>query len=395
VHKARYFGDVSPDEDIIRPIEILPKKIVLDTNILLFAIFFKNSPAIIFSDLKSKGYDFYISSETLNECEITLQKYSDDIGMHMSIVNKFILFNNISVIYSNNLIDGVNKSDRHLASSAIEVGGFVVSDDTPLLLQLDKCKIHARSLREVIASSDDEIQYPLYFRGTGLGADGHIIIKATFCPSFLVSWHNNFTLFSLDGLGELSYNGKFRRFEFDQFGSSKKIYLDFEIIRGEIFTVLVNYSVGTNTTITLKARHLSGDSFSTTCVVSQISGVPDSSLLDYFSGKDNKQWPGYYLMISHGPYCLSRESWNSCSKLVGVGPPTLTSGLLLGAVVFSRLDNEMIRRIPWDGALILARLSASGLYPGKRHKELPPEWHEVSDARDKKMADDYLFSLRK
>ncbi|MBT2186702.1 PIN domain-containing protein [Sphingobium nicotianae] len=241
----RYFGDQSPEIVTHRPNTGLPNRVILDANIILYFFLFLDGPIHVLGRLISEGYTLYITKTVLEECRKTLEKSRDNYEEIFDVLKKSIEGSQIMMLDSGNDFPGVNPCDRHLARAAIDIDGYVLTDDTPLLLELDRSHVHGRSLREQLWEfSDEKTQQWLLSLGTCFAADGHILIKATFNPSYLTSWRAKFTLWFHPSLGTLIYDGSISAFVYIPWDGSAPIRLPFVLERGIPFAALLNYSVG-------------------------------------------------------------------------------------------------------------------------------------------------------
>jgi len=381
-HGARYFGDCSPSNWFFRPLEGLPKHAVVDANVLLDACLIVDGlGSAVLVELARTGTTLHTSERATEEVRSALRRGLDGHKDLTPLVDMMVKSAPISVHASEAHVPGIAAHDRHVAAVAAKVGGFVVSEDLPLLLELDAAEIHARSLRELmlaIVCKEGQPRQELSVFGQGAGADGHIFAKFFAHPDMVADRSRPWFLFDAPAFGSLHYDGPNRSFVFStEAGDIVAMHHD---LRSDVqYSFVLNYSVGNDTRITMKLRSFGsdGERCAHGCIPA-LQARPTGSITILNSRNKNVGWKGDLQSFTFGPYQLGKKTWRAASRLVGVSPPTLTCDLTFLAATLTEIKGDQVRRPQWMHVLELNHVTIPGFYPGRRVDERPDgnRWFE-------------------
>jgi hypothetical protein len=400
----RFYGDVSATNWLFRPLAHLPKRVVLDANVLLdLALMVDSVSSISLRILQSQGYHFFTSECCVDEAESALRKFikSADISPLIKDVCKAV---GITTVASTTEVAEVKKHDAHIAAVTAEVGGFLASEDIALIGQMNSARLHARTLRELAIglAVPDRPRQDLMAFGSGLGANGYFFIK---CMAHLALTANNnrsFYICDIGQFGTLAYNGRIRSFEFTSERDGTTLAVKFEPMPGRQVALLLEYDVGKrDTIISLKVKHFDGgDEARAERRIAPLKRAPAQEFTVMNRRQHDLGWLGDLQNISWGPHKLNPSTWKVCSSLVGVAPSTLTADLAFLAALLVHYDAkaQMVRRPTLTQVRTFANVSVAFLYPGRRRGERDPylphpavEWleKEYGTAHAKKVAKDW------
>ncbi len=131
-------------------LERLPRRVLIDTNVLLNASFLREGLARrSLGLLKDAGYMVLVEEQSWQDAKRVLRGLATTSPLAFDPVDHLEAFLKevgiISVPQSPTVhVPGVNRSDRHLARAAKDRDAWVLTDDAPLVAELTKTSIEAR-----------------------------------------------------------------------------------------------------------------------------------------------------------------------------------------------------------------------------------------------------------
>ncbi|PDT14250.1 hypothetical protein CO670_24050 [Rhizobium sp. J15] len=379
----RYFGDCSPNNWLFRPLDSVPGRLVLDANVLLDLLLIVDGLGFfVVRGLRRRGFTLLTTTIAIEEVKRTLKRGRASLCDLSPLVDLLLSNGEIQAKLPTTVVHGVSDHDNHLAAVACEYHAGIVSEDLPLLYDLDRAQIHARSLREVALSltSADRPNQELTIFGQGTGADGHVFLKvipdADVATNALRSWY----LFDQEKFGSIRYDGTRKSFIFAA-SAGGELALPIELIPENQYAILLNYSVGQRTSLTMKVRRFGHDAeLVATAQVAPLKGRPTRAIIVMNSQAKNVGWNGSLQALTFGPYQPNKQVWRASHSLVGVAPPTLTADLAFTAAILTEIKGDQVRRPLRQHVLELANMSIPGFYPGRRAAEREAKWFEEDDS---------------
>ena len=367
-NKARYFGDIDPDNWWYRSIHHLAPDAVVDANVLVDAALIVDGLGwFVLRQLIARRVVLHTTLKSIEEAKEVIRKHRPTLPDATMLIEYLVDQAGFTVHANVEQVPGINKHDSHLAAVARNTGGFVLTEDTPLLLELDRARLHGRSLREVamalIAPEPPDIKLGVF--GMGAGADGHILIKFTAHPDLATNVSRHWYLFDVQDLAMLRYNGVTKAFEI-LFDTGHVVSLATQLEPEVQYAFLLNYSIGRKTQVDVRL-HIVGrpNELRETATISALPKRPNGAAT-WLNNREKKQgWAGSLEGVTFGPYRLNRKVWRACHSLVGVLPPTHTSGMTLAAAILTAIEGDKVRRPPLAYVLALANATVPVLYPGR------------------------------
>ena len=369
---ARYFGDAHPECWTYRPTETLPKKVVLDANVILDFCYIKDGLGrICLNYLYNNGFRLYTSSKCIAEAKKQVLLYNDSIIA--SLIESTVSQANIDIIDSTELpvaVFAINRHDRHVAAVAAHLEGFVLSDDIPLNWQLNSTNMHCRTMREVAFESFLPGLPPQRLSTIGYGladAAGHALFKGIPHEDMCSDLDREWTFWENLTLGRLFYDSGRNQIIYCPAFSAAPVSTGCIINPNSQLSVLFNYrNKNTYTEITIKAKSdiLSEESSSTF----RINEIPSSTLeRGEFRLMNSYQlgngWKGDMQNFSYGPGRVSRNNWKIYSSLIGASPPNLTCDLTKFALSLTRVAGDRGSIPELSSVIDLAHFTMRDFYP--------------------------------
>lgn len=372
----RYFDDVASTANWwFRPISQLPKRVVFDANVLLDLVLMTDSVSRLSLDvLRSQGYRFYTSEHAVDEAKSALRRFKPHSDIS-PLIDHLCTGVEVRRMAGTAGVPQVKDHDRHIASVAADVDGFLLSEDIPLIGQMNSARLHARTLREVAIAlaHPNPPRQDLWAFGSGLGADGYFFIKCVADLSLTTSNNRSWYIFDIGQFGTLGYNSRKRSFEFISETDGSTVAVRFEPMPGRQIALLLEYDVGKkDTAIRLKVMHLNdGDEARANGTIARLKRAPAQDFTLMNRRQHDLGWGGQVQNISYGPHKLNPSVWKVCSSLVGVAPPTLTADLSFLAALLVEYDVERgrVRRPTLNQVRTFASVSVAFMHPGRRRKE--------------------------
>lgn len=370
----RYFGDIHPAVHSYRPLPPGLKRCVLDANVLLdAALIVDGAGALAISALGRRGIAFTTSERARAEALERVREYRNGLTSIEAIVERFIEAN---VCVSNEGNANDNLHDDHVICLAHEGDTCAITEDLPLIHRLNSLDMHGRTLREVLYDCvRPQPGFLTTIFGTGLGADGHIFVKADAHPDMCRD-AREWNLFESQGFVRVAYDsarGAFVLFR----GTRRTIEIPFVIESDRPFALCVSYSTGRKTSITLRVGWVGSQSDSIATVEIAALGAAPHPMIRWLNRFEKPEgWKGHLQVGTFAPNRLSKESWRASRELVGVAPSTLTADLSFAASLLCEVRGESCRRPRWEHVVELVRVGNPGFYPGRRVGERERKWFD-------------------
>jgi len=375
----RYFGDCSPNLWAYRPIDSIPQKAIIDTNVLLDAILISDGiGTAALSGLSQRKIALYTTRKSISEARKTLCATRDYPTNITKLLDIFVQQSGIAVHDDDRRMLGIKDHDSHLAAAAVDLSAFVVTEDMPLLYDLDRSRIHGRSLRETVLAcvAPNQPHQNLMIFGCGSGADGHVFMK--FMPHEDLCKKADRSWFLLDSPGfmSISYNGNMRSFEIN-WEAGGQLILPIELSSEEQYALYFNYSVGKRTNAQVRVRSVGSQiEHLASGVLAPLQQRPNGKITLMNSREKNVGWKGTLQNVTFGPYILNKKVWRASHALVGVAPPTLTADLTQIASLLTEIKGDHVRRPLWQQVVQMLNVCIPGFYPGRGRAERPDEWFD-------------------
>lgn len=375
----RYFGDCSPDIWTYRPIDNIPRRVVVDANVLLdWILIVDGAGAAALQFLLQRNVGLHTTAKAVTEAKKTLLRVRGDLPDISRLVDLAIRQSGMFVHVADRQMPGIKGHDSHLAAAAVDLSAFVLTEDMPLLYSLDRAQIHGRSLRETLFACvvPEQPHQDVMIFGFGSGADGHVFMKFIpdddVCKVLGRPWY----LFDAPGFMSVSYNGATSSFEVT-WDAGGMLALPVKLLPETQYALCLNYSVGKCTTAQIRLRAVGSTSeHFANGISAALEHPPKGDIILMNSRQKNMGWKGTLQNVTFGPYRLNKNVWRACHALVGVAPPTLTADLTQAAAILTEIRGDQVRRPLRQHVLQLTNMAIPGFYPGRGRTERESEWFD-------------------
>lgn len=376
-HQPRYFGDEWSSILTHRPLPNGVKNVVLDANVLLDAALITDGAGInALKVLLSRGCKLFTSDKAVHEAYSRLVEYRKALPPITPLLTAML--RGIDVVTTEGQHSGISSHDAHLAIATTAVQGVVLSEDLPFIYDANFAKIHARTIREILISLENEPDavHEAAFYSTILGADGHIFAIASALEG-IFDTSRHFNLFEASRFCRVLYDSGSSSFKVVTFDERAIINLPFDLEPMRTFAIALEYSIGKNTQVFLRicdvvsGREVRGEARLPLLVQPPI---PQVTWLNRFEHERGEGWLGHLQVGTFGPYRLARKTWRACKSIIGVAPSTLTADQSFIAALLCEVQDDRCRRPTWAQIHAMMRISIPGFYPGRRRSERKEEW---------------------
>lgn len=375
----RYFGDYSPSNWFYRPIDNLPPRVVIDANVLLDAALIVDGAGIaVLEALVRRKVVLHTTAKAIAEARKTLLRIRRDLPDITPLVDLAVRQLGVLVHDTDRGIHGVKPHDSHLAAAAVDIDAFILTEDMPLLYDLDRARLHGRSLRETLLTCilPDQPHQDVTIFGFGSGADGHVFIKFMPHEDVCNEADRYWFLFDAPGVMSIYYNGETGSFEV-AWEAGGTLTLPVKLFPNTQYALCFNYSVGKCTNAQMRVRSVGSESeHFISGVLAALERQPSGEIIVMNSRDENVGWKGTLQNVTFGPYTLNKKVWRACHALVGVAPPTLTADLTQSAAILTEIKGNRVRRPLRQHVLQLTNMRIPGVYPGRGRAERPDEWFD-------------------
>ena len=302
----------------------LPKRVVIDANVLMDAAFVRDGAArISLAMLRKMGYsavvDKNIEFEAIEKLRDYRTKYCPDVDLAKLFVNYISSDSVISLPAAPQVSNSsVNKMDIHVLSAAAHYGTWVLTGDLALNVELHNSGIEPRIPFDVITegkSSTEGLSLDLFFHIVAPTRQRGLIFgrvnPGMWAGSTSATSH---TVFEMENVGRILYNNQANEWVFKmRTGDSVKIKCPIQ--QGEEWAVCGSYDLSGNGDpgkITLRAGMHPSKSFAQTVKSTKAltSATAGKSTLGH-TANGQHFWNGHFLSIVVGPQGIGRDSWKN------------------------------------------------------------------------------------
>lgn len=342
-------------------IDAFPKRVIVDTNVLLTAAFLPGHTAdLALRKLKEESFSLYLSQETLDEardrlweiCHTVRVRYNPWEWLCRYVIDEAIVTASRGPRSS---VSGVNKADQHVAGLALRLDAWVITGDVRLAVQCQQAGIGAQLplnvLKYISIVRGERPDYGQLFRIGGLSRDEGFLYAVVDSHWYSNSREDSSIHVALEAtsIGRVEYQARFRRWAFvTQMGAN--VYLPCDLSRSAHWRVCASYrfprgGVKGSATLRCAPEHYSRSLalHNTTIMLPHRSEFASPGEL-YFghNGRGGDHWNGHYSDVCVGPNALSAETWKAVLQLPhGVPDPAYQN--VLGAAL--RMGEERAGRI--------------------------------------------------
>jgi len=348
-------------------LEGLPRRVIIDTNVLLNASFLRDGLATqAISLLKEGGYIVLIDEQSWQEATRLLRRLAitsplvfDPIAYLEAFLKEAGI---ISIPQSPTVhVPGVNRSDRHLARAAKNRDAWVLTDDAPLVAELTKVDIEARSTWdphfEALGGKDPPLDY-VFRLGKLSREQGYVFARATAgewgASTSLQGQHiaGQYTICEIENIGWLYYESGSGQWKFEM-RTGDTVAVSADVARQETWTVCATYKLpnkgGHSGRIVLRAA--AGPERSLAQSSTTRERLPPSTGTGKITfGHTNSvghHWNGHIGALVTGHSFMSGKTWKGVISTSAGAPNPFTSDVLRHALLAATVERS--------GALILAR----------------------------------------
>jgi len=301
-------------------------KYLLDTNVLLFVCFFKESyVADLVTKLLNLNKEVFISSRIVDEAamvtEKNLGKRRDLFYLALAAASKKYSWIHFDDGYLSGTSKHVNNNDLDVFLAAKELQAKVLTADLKLISELRQEGVSSCSpLMELRALAEDNGEHPLgwYFRPFGFSkSTGSIYIQAH--PTNWVGQTHigRFTLFDVKNLGWCYFDTDLIAWVF-QLDVGKKLVVYWEPVQDEV-TVAMSFRVEREGMVNLSFRiHERGKApeASNETVALATDKLREGPAYLGHSRDTTHHWSGVIFTQVISPYQITRDTWK---KLIELG----------------------------------------------------------------------------
>lgn len=362
----RYYDDLHPDSWLYRPLPNIDEAII-DANVIVNAVLISDGLAsFVLLELLRRRVKLLTSETAIHEAKSAIGATPDINPELIALVDQFAVSAGLSIeeLKFNGL--RIKKHDRHL-SNLID-GKFnriIISEDMPLLMDLNECNVHGRSLRECAYSliGNGEPDQKLNIFGTGVGNNGYIFLKAM---SSINEFENGrpYYLFYAENLCSLFYNHE-TGINIEIGG---KIVLQMPIhieIHSQI-SINVNYSIHKNMRLDVRVYDFREQKqYIASCDVKHVEKPPYGVITVMNSKEKNRGWLGTLQCFTFGPHRLNRQIWKACSRIIGLAPPVLTADMIHSATALTEILPGHIKQPTFQQVVAHMHENIPEFYPGR------------------------------
>lgn len=339
----------------------LPKRVVIDANVLMDAAFVSNGAARkSLAMLQKLGYSPVVDENIESEAIEKLGEYRAKYCLKIDLAKEFIGY-----ISSNKVIrlpaapqvssSSVNKHDIHVLSAAAHYGAWVLTGDLALHLQLRLHSIQTRVPFDVIMEAAPTLTMENIIRIVAPTRESGMLFGRV-VPGY---WggsksSGHFTVCEMANVGRLFYDNATQEWVFDMpMGESVRVKCPLQ--HGEHWSVCGSYNLpgaGKPGKLSIRAGKHSADTFARSKTTTKIiaSSTPGPSSFGS-SVRNRDSWNGHLRCVVVGPQGMSNDSWKNIVAIPNSAPNPYDSGILervLEQVGSLNLLHERMIRLPTE-----------------------------------------------
>jgi len=333
-------------------LEGLPKRVVLDTNVLLNGCFISGSAAnIAIQRLVRLGF-FPVIDRAIEVEAITILRrigikralwFDPVIGLNAYLGHSKIMTLPLAHAPSSSKI---NKADRHVYSAAIEHKAWILTYDLNLAAELQSLRPSVRLPWDVIleeATMDGKnppLDYVLQY--VGLSKTSGFIFARTLSDQRSWSGVGRFTICDVENVARLYFDGNFQEWVFHgKHGFIARVKCNAG--KDENWAVCGSYDIDRDTgkgNATLRAISSSGASGHCSIEIADALTSAAPGIVSFghaVSGKDH--WNGCISKVVVGPSSISGRTWTALRRIPESAPDPTAGDLLENALCMVKCVN--------------------------------------------------------
>ena len=350
---------------------------LLDANVLLDLCFIRDGLGIgAISYLRRHDYQLYTTTKCITEARTRIVRLRHP--QFVGFVDRACAPLGIQPIDAKQgpiAFDGVNRLDRHVPAAAAHVDAFILTDDAPLLLELDTARVNARTTRELCYESYVPRRPPQHVCISGFNlaeASGHAFFKGIPDDDMLSDVAREWTLWENRRLGRLYYQSPVRHLTFQPAFTAGLARLPIVLEHNTQISVLLNYRIkkGQATNITIKVN-VGGarNDFEATYQINKVPrdtlyGSPFRIMNSYQLGNG---WKGALQYFTFGPSTIKPDNWKVYKSIIGVSPSTLTMDMMKFALMLTDQRGDYASVPTLDAVMKLAHFTVPDFYHAGRN----------------------------
>lgn len=316
----------------------LPNCVIPDANVLLDAAFVRDGIARkALHSLGSLGFTLVICESIEDEAFSVLRKLSFSLALKYdpAILFKEYLMNLPKIIVLKAPVSGflqVNKKDKHVVAAAYYNKGWILTGDTPLLIEAEEYKILGRTPQDVQME---------YAKRNGVYEQVNLIIRTSkptnkSCSIFARvlpgqwyrgSLHGRFTICEIGDYCRLYYDLESKSWIF-RLSCGEETRLHYPILSDDEIIVCSIYD-GIKRNIKIKIVQGKINSDSSTSTIKQTVTNEQIGAITIFSRNDGSDhWNGYLRTLVVSPNLIKQETWKALIKIPYSAPNPYDSNAL-------------------------------------------------------------------
>lgn len=335
-------------------LDALPKRLVIDTNVLLNAAFVPDCTAsVAIRSVKAMGYAVILDSSVDLEARKILRRISNKRRLSYDpnkYLDSYISTQGLISVPANRTIasDSVNRADRHVYAAANNCGAWILTSDVKFAAELQKSAVKVRLPWDVVIAAninDGKALLRSQFRVTGLSRNEGSLFARVIPDWASENCKERYAICEVSGVGKLYYDAGESAWVLDLFGG-KSVSAKCSVKPEEGWMVCGCYSrTGGTYNVTIRADSDIGTSAhnSIQCKLDFTNDSPGSASLGHFVDISG-HWNGWIKKVLIYPKAMTKKTW-SALRMVPESEPDPASGNILEA--------SLIRASPVGGGLIL------------------------------------------
>lgn len=353
----------------------LPRRVVLDANILLDGTFVRDGMARRSIDLLGKlGFSVIIDEDIVREAERVIEKYSRKFSIAVDL-REYLRrhmrdMGYVFVTASSQLnVGGISRHDRHVSSAAIQSDAWVLTGDLKLYSELISAGLQARSpidiAMEVATSAGKNPDINDIVRIVSPGKH----LGMLFGRVIIGNWAGRrgvgkFTVVDIENIGKIYFDTDDSEWVF-RLATQAVARLKVDLVEGEQWVVCGTYllpGAGKRGNVQIRASRsplVAGVQHTKTepSLKQIVSSAPGQISIGH-SVEQKDFWNGHIRSIVVGPQGMRTDRWNAILSIPEASPNPFDDNML--SRVFEQLAHSRISQgvlqIPTAADLAMMRL---------------------------------------